>query len=42
LSVDSQQLLGFSDSDMLVVRGRVIKDQSANISLIANGVYIRR
>jgi hypothetical protein len=42
LSVDSQQLLGFSDSDMLVVRGRVIKDQSANISLIADGVYIRR
>jgi hypothetical protein len=42
LSIDSQQLLGFSDSDMLVVKGRVIKDQSANISLIADGVYIRR
>ncbi|MEO2047134.1 MAG: hypothetical protein ABGX16_11235 [Pirellulales bacterium] len=42
LSIDSQQLLGFSDSDMLVVKGRVIKDESANISLIADGVYIRR
>jgi hypothetical protein len=40
--IDSQQLLGFSDSDMLVVKGRAVKESSANISLIADGVYIRR
>jgi len=42
LAVDSQRLLGFSDSDMLVVKGRAVKDKGENISLIAEGVYIRK
>lgn len=42
LPVDSQQLLGFNDSDTLVVKGRVVKDESENLFLVAQGVYVRK
>jgi len=42
ISVDSRQLLGVKELDMVVVEGRAHKDESGNFVMLANGIYIRR
>lgn len=42
IPVDSRQLLGVQESDMLVVEGKAQKDKAGNFVMIANRVYIRR
>ena len=39
--VDSRELLGLKESDMVVVTGTAKKDQSGNFTMLANGVYVR-
>lgn len=41
ISVDSRQLLGVKDSDMVVVKGRAKKDDKGNFVMLADQVYIR-
>lgn len=42
VSADARKLLGVSDSDMIVVTGRVSKDDTGNFAILASGVHIRR
>lgn len=42
LPVDSRQLFGLALNDMVVVRGKAIKDESGNFAVVATGVYVRR
>lgn len=39
--IDSRELLGLKESDMVVVTGTTKKDQSGNFTMLANGVYVR-
>lgn len=39
--VDSRELLGLKESDMVVVKGTAKKDKSGNFVMLANGVFIR-
>ncbi len=39
--VDSRELLGLKESDMVVVTGTAKKDQSGNFTMLASGVYVR-
>jgi hypothetical protein len=39
---DARKLLGVADSDMLVVSGKVSKDDAGNFAILASGVHIRR
>jgi hypothetical protein len=40
--VDSRELLGLKESDMVVVEGSAKKDKSGNFSMLAYRVFIRR
>jgi hypothetical protein len=40
--VDSRQLLGVKESDLVVVQGTAQKDKHGNFVMLATGVYIRR
>jgi hypothetical protein len=42
IAVDSRQLLGVKDADMVVVEGKAQKDKAGNFVMLANRVYIRR
>jgi hypothetical protein len=42
IAVDSRQLLGLKDADMVVVEGKAQKDKAGNFVMLANRVYIRR
>jgi len=42
ISVDSRQLLGVRELDMVVVEGRAQKDEKGNFVMLASGVYVRR
>jgi hypothetical protein len=42
LAVDSRRLLGLSENEMVVVRGKAAKDESGNVALIADGVFVRK
>jgi hypothetical protein len=42
LAVDARRLLGLAENDMVVVRGKASKDNSGNVALIADGVFVRR
>ncbi len=42
VSVDSRQLLGVKEADMVVVEGKAQKDKTGNFVMLANRVYIRR
>jgi hypothetical protein len=42
LTVDTRQLLGVAANDMVVIRGRVSKDESGNFVVLADGVHVRR
>ena len=39
---DARKLLGISDSDMIVVSGKVSKDETGNFAILASGVHVRR
>jgi hypothetical protein len=41
LAVDSRELLGLKESDMVVVQGTAKKDDSGNFVMLARGVYVR-
>ena len=40
--VDSRELLGLKESDMVVVQGNAKKDASGNFVMLAKGVFVRR
>jgi len=42
LAVDARKLLSASENDMVVVKGRVQRDDEGSFSVAANGVYVRR
>ena len=42
LAVDARKLLGVAANDMVVVRGKVSKDEAGNFSVLADGVHVRR
>jgi hypothetical protein len=42
LEVDSRQLLGIAEKDMVVVCGKAKKDKNGNVALVANAVFVRR
>jgi hypothetical protein len=42
LPTDSRELLGVEDFQTVVVRGIAAKDQAGNVTVIADGIYIRR
>ncbi len=42
VAADSRQLLGVAENDFVVVRGKVNKDESGNIIVLADGVFVRR
>lgn len=42
IAVDSRQLLGLKEADMVVVEGKAQKDKAGNFVMLANRVYIRR
>jgi hypothetical protein len=42
LTVDARQLLGVNANDLVVIRGKTNKDDSGNLIVLANGVFIRR
>ena len=42
LPVDARELLGVQDQDMVVVQGRTKRDESGNLSVLAEGIYVRR
>ena len=39
---DARKLLGITDSDMIVVSGKVSKDETGNFAILASGVHVRR
>jgi hypothetical protein len=42
LEVDSRQLLGIAENDMVVVCGKAKKDRNGNLALVADAVFVRR
>ncbi|TWU22735.1 hypothetical protein [Bythopirellula polymerisocia] len=42
VSVDSRELLGLKESDLIVVKGQAKKDESGNFVMLAKSIYIRR
>ena len=42
LPVDARSCWGCSDQDMVVVQGRTRRDESGNLSVLAEGIYVRR
>lgn len=42
LVVDSREAFGLTSEDMVVVRGKISKDESGNVALLADGLHIRR
>lgn len=42
VAVDSRQLLGVKESDMVVVEGKAQKDKNGNFVMLASRVYIRQ
>jgi hypothetical protein len=42
LVVDSRDLLGIAENDMVVVRGTAKKDKNGNVTLVADAVFVRR
>ena len=42
LEVDSRELLGIKEAEMVVVRGKAKRDQDGNLTLLADGLFIRR
>ncbi|NOY29412.1 MAG: hypothetical protein GXP28_04315 [Planctomycetes bacterium] len=42
IPVDSRELLGLKESDMVVLEGTAKKDESGNFVMLAKGVFIRK
>lgn len=42
LEVDSRDLLGIAENDMVVVSGKAKKDKNGNVTLVADAVFVRR
>jgi len=42
LPADARQLFAVSERDMVVVRGRAQRDDGGNLTILADGVYVRR
>lgn len=42
IPVDSRELFGLQESDMVVVQGTAKKDKEGNFTMLAKGVYVRR
>jgi hypothetical protein len=42
LEVDSRQLLGIAENDMVVVCGKAKTDKNGNVALVADAVFVRR
>ncbi len=42
LAADARELFGVKVKDMVVVRGRAKRDESGNLTILANGLYLRR
>lgn len=42
LAVDARKLLNVTENDMIVVHGKVNKDQAGNFVVLADGVHVRR
>lgn len=42
LPVDSRQLLGLEEQQTVVVQGRAKRDSDGNLTVMANGIYVRR
>jgi hypothetical protein len=42
LKVDSRELLGIAENDMVVACGKAKKDKNGNLALIADAVFVRR
>lgn len=42
LPVDSRKLFGITANDMILVRGKIKKDDAGNFSVLADGVYVRK
>lgn len=42
VAVDSRELLGLKESDMVVVKGTAQKDKTGNFVMLARGVFVRK
>jgi hypothetical protein len=42
LAADARQLLGVAEDDVVVVRGKVNKDNKGNFAVLADGIHLRR
>jgi hypothetical protein len=42
IAADSRQLLGLTEDDTVVIRGKANKDASGNFVVVAEGVFVRR
>lgn len=42
LPVDARELLGVKDQDTVVIRGVANRDKAGNVSISADGIYVRR
>ena len=41
LNVDARELLGVKDQQIVVIRGVASRDDAGNVSIAANGIYVR-
>jgi hypothetical protein len=42
LATDARQLLGVKELETVVIRGTANRDKSGNVSIAANGIFIRK
>lgn len=42
VAIDARELFGINQRDMVVVRGRALRDDGGNLTILADGVYVRR
>jgi hypothetical protein len=42
MAVDARELLGVNEQQSVVVRGVAGRDKSGNVSVAADGIYVRR
>jgi hypothetical protein len=42
LAVDARQLLDVKERDTVVVRGRAVRDDAGNLTILADGIHVRR
>ena len=42
VAVDARELLGLKESQMVVVQGKAKRDEQGNLTVLAEGLYVRR